>query len=737
MGDSISRPARRVDADAKSRGEARYIADYQFSGLKKALYIRSPVARGVIRAVEPPELPEGYQFVTVADIPEGGKNAVPMISDDWKVFAEGEVRYLGEPLGLLVGPEQETLLELAKGFTIDIEERQAAFSEEEGINLVGGPIHGKDNLFSEKTVEKGDLQEAFRTASRVYEDSFETGIQEHVYMEPQGVVGTVEEGQLVIYISTQCPFYVRKGVAGALGVAPEKVTVRQSVTGGGFGGKEHYPDTLAAAVAVAVGKLGGPIQLIMEREEDMLYSTKRHPSKLHFRAAVDEHNRIIGLDVDVVINAGAYESGSGVVLQRAMFTSSGVYDIPNIRVHGRAVCTNTVPNDAFRGFGAPQALFGVEGIFTHIARHLGIDEAEFRLAHMVKKGSVTVTSGRIRENVVLPEMLEHVLARSGYRKKRDSYGLGRWRGIGISTFQHGSAFTGSGERDIIKAKVAIKRHADGRPEIKVSTVEIGQGAVTTLRKIVAEELGIPVEDVLYHDPDTSGVPDSGPTCASRSVAVVGYLLQEAAKKLKARMEEPGEFEVQHSYEHPPGLEWDQETFTGDAYPSYSWGANVVEVSVDPYTYEVTVEGVWTAYDIGRAIDELVVQGQIEGGASQGLGYAALERMELGEGRYRQVTMADYMIPTSLDFPPIYSKLFDNPYEYGPSGAKGAGEVVFDGIAPALAAAVEQAIAAPVRAIPVCPERIAEILRERGTTGDTIHPQWTEALHHRQPDPAVT
>jgi CO/xanthine dehydrogenase Mo-binding subunit len=218
---------------------------------------------------------------------------------------------------------------------------------------------------------------------------------------------------------------------------------------------------------------------------------------------------------------------------------------------------------------------------------------------------------------------------------------------------------------------------------------------------------------------------------------VGYILQRAAKRLKPRMEESGEIEIVERYAHPPELEWDAATLQGDAYPSYSWGVNAVEVSVDPYTYEVTVEGVWTAYDIGRAIDETVIRGQIEGGAGQALGYAALERMDLEDGEYRHVTMADYMIPTSLDFPPIDSATFDNPYEYGPFGAKGAGEVVFDGIAPALASAVEKAIDRPIRTLPVSPEYIAELLRDRRTQTDLLDYQWTRHVAIGEPHPATS
>ncbi len=727
MSHTISAPVERLDAREKSRGEARYLADLHFPGVRKCRFLRSPAARGTVRVLQAPALPEGYAFVCAADIPTGGRNSVQMITSDWRVFADGDVRFLGEPLGLLVGPHAGVLEELAKAFTIEIDEVEPAFTEEDGLACVGGPSFGTDNLFADHTIVKGSPEDAFESARLVVTDTFRTGVQEHVYMEPQSLVVLEEGGRLTIYISTQCPFYVREGVSSAVGRPVSEVVVKQTVTGGGFGGKEHYPDTLAAALSVAVLAVGGPIEFVMERGEDMLFSAKRHPSTVRYRAALDENNRVVALDADLTINAGAYQSGSGVVLQRAMFSAAGVYDIPNVRIRGRAVCTNTVPNDAFRGFGAPQALFAAEGLMTHIARRIGVDEVDFRRSHLVTRGSITVTNGTIREEVILPRIIDHVLDASDYRGKDAACKWGGGRGIGLSIFKHGSAFTGSGERDIIKAEIRLRKHADGRPEIIASTVEIGQGALTTLRKIVATELDIPVADVLYHDADTSRVPDSGPTCASRSVAVVGYLIEQAARRLKSRMNEPGEIEVVQRYEHPPELVWDQETYQGDAYPSYSWGANVVEVEVDRYTHEVRVVGVWTAYDVGRAIDSIVVQGQIEGGASQGLGYATLEKMELKDGRYQQVSMADYMIPTSLDFPAIESKLFDNPYPYGPSGAKGAGEVVFDGLAPALASAVEKAIGGPVHELPVTPERIAELLRGRRETDDSIRPEWIRAV----------
>ena len=414
------------------------------------------------------------------------------------------------------------------------------------------------------------------------------------------------------------------------------------------------------------------------------------------------------MDIDTRLAAGAFETCTTVVLQRAVFTSTGAYDIPHVRVRGRAFATNIVPSDAFRGFGAPQALFAIEMHMDHLARRAGVDPVEFKRRHLLSKGSVTVSNGHVHDEVLLGRMLDRILADSDFRARAASTQPGH--GIGISLFNHGCAFTGSGERDIIKAKVGLSKDGEGRVRILSAGVEIGQGLSTTFRKIVAGVLAIPLERVLFDQADTDLVPDSGPTCASRSIIIVGYLLQEAAKKLAASWKDGAAQEQWQDYSHPPHLAWDPQALQGDAYPTYGWGVNVVEVRVDPVTFETAVENVWTIYDVGYPIDRLIVEGQAQGGMSQALGYASLEKLEQRDGVFLQGTMADYCIPTSLDFPPIRTELVDNPYPFGPFGAKGSGELVFDGGAPAFAAAVQQAIGREVHAIPLTPERIREILQ---------------------------
>jgi CO/xanthine dehydrogenase Mo-binding subunit len=407
------------------------------------------------------------------------------------------------------------------------------------------------------------------------------------------------------------------------------------------------------------------------------------------------------------------------VLQRALFTGTGVYDVPSVHAHGRAVATNTVPADAFRGFGAPQGLFAIEMHMSQIAREYGFDEDEYRGRYFLEQGSPTITNGRIHEEVKLAELVEAVKSISDYDARRARCTPASGRGIAMSFVQHGSGFTGSGERDIIKAKVLLRRTAGGEVEIHASCVEIGQGVDTTHRKVVADILEIPYTDVILVNTDTDLTPNSGPTCASRSASVVGFLIEQAARDLKPRLGEEGVVEVMREYTQPEEIVWDAETFQGDAYPAYSWGVNCVEVEVDPVTCEVKTTGIWTAYDIGRALDALVVKGQIDGGMIQGLGYGHIEKMENREGTFLQTTMADYAIPTSLDYPSVESRLVDNPFPYGPSGAKGAGEVVFDGAAPAFALAVQRALDMPVHRIPVTPEYLMEA---RSHARDIVHAQ---------------
>ncbi len=707
----ISAPVERVDARDKISGSERYIDDYNFEGMIYGRLVTSRIAHGKIVKIEIPPLPDGYTVVSYRDIP--GKNRVKMIVDDWPFLAEGEVNYIGEPILVLAGPDREVLDEIVEKISIEYEELPAVFTIDDAERA------GNRNCFVDYRFEKGNIDFGKKSSVRVIEGIYRTGLQEHIYLETQGVVALYEDSNgVTIYGSMQCPFYVKGAIMQAFNLSEDRVRIVQTTTGGGFGGKEDYPSLIAAYAAFAAYKSGKPVKIVLSRSDDIKLTTKRHPSRTKIVSYIDANNRIVGMDIDAVLDGGAYEGLSSVVLQRDIFAATGVYNIDNVLVRGRAFRTNTVPRGAFRGFGGPQAIFAIEMHMHRVAVELGEDIVDFKKRYFLKKDDTTLTGGKIHADVKLDEMLDRVLVLSNYREKvsefeRINKGNGEIkRGIGFSVFSHGCGFTGSGERDKIKARVKLRMLDSGKAELLVSSVEMGQGARTTLRKIVADSLGIPLDMVVYENPDTAIVPDSGPTVASRTAMIVGNIVREAALELKeliGNQSDAESLEVVKSYKQPKEIEWDQETFKGDAYPDYSWGVNVVEISVDTYTYEITIEEVWGVFDFGVPIDELIIKGQIEGGIAQGLGWANLEQMEEEKGSLKQATITDYTIPTSLDLPEIHSELIYNPSPYGPYGAKGAGEPPFVGAAPAFASAVSFALGRLMDTIPITPELLLRIM----------------------------
>ena len=706
IGDKITR----VDAAQKARGEAMYVCDLTFPDMQYAYMIRSTIPRGKILDIHLPEMPEGYHFISAKDIPARGKNELWMIMKDWRCFAEDYVLYVGETIGLVVGPDRAVLKELKKQIKIDYEEETPAVSIDDGINCVGGPMFPEkgSNVMCELFCEKGrPMEEVFAEADEIFEETITTPYQEHVHLETNGAIATYEDGKFVFYASAQCPFYIRKSIAGLLDIPYDDIIVRQTTTGGAFGGKEHFPDVICGALLVAENRIRKPIKMIFDREEDTQFSVKRHPSKCVYKSAIKD-GKVIGMQGHVYYNCGAYLSSSYVVLQRGIFHGNGVYTIPNTYLKGDGIGTNTFPTCAFRGFGAPQTLFAVETHMNHIARHLGVDPLEFKQKHICKQGDETTTNGHIIEEVKLPEMLEVVTKESDYWRKSREYTPGCGKGIGIAMYNHGGAFTGNGEQAIIKAHARLVKEGE-KVTILVGSTEMGQGFKTSLRKICAATLGISMDQVDYPDPDTSKVVDSGPTAASRSTMIVGRLVERAALQMKERWNE-GDFAVEVEYEHPDGYPWDQSTFRGDAYLGYGWGVACVEVEVDKLTNEVKTVGIWSSHEIGKAIDELIVHGQINGGIIQSLGYGSMEKLENRKGYFRQKSMSDYVIPTSMDFPKQFYHIQENPYPWGPYGAKGMGELVFNGASAAYVDAVERALHTRFNSIPIPPEDIEEALK---------------------------
>jgi CO/xanthine dehydrogenase Mo-binding subunit len=690
VGNSVARK----DGIGKATGAARYADDIVLPGMLHGRTIRSTIPCGRIRSIRLDFDSTGFTVVDHRDVP--GRNVVALITEDQPFLVEHEVRHMAEPILLLAHEDKEKLN--AARVEIEYDEETPRFDPE-----------ASSRVFKAIDIVKGDAAAALAGADLVIEGRYRTGHQEHIYIEPNGVIAVPEGGGVTLQGSMQCPFYAIKAVRCLLGEIP--VRVIQTETGGGFGGKEEYPSMLAGHAALLALKSGRPVKLVYERGEDMVATTKRHPSIVRHKTGVMKDGRIVAMEVDVLLDGGAYVTLSPVVLSRGCIHAAGPYRCDDIRIHGRAVFTNTPPNGAFRGFGAPQTEFAVEVHMDRIAEALGMDPVALRRLNALRPGDTTATGQMLREDCSAHLVLDEAVRRTDFLRKREAY-RGSPRAIGLALFYHGAGFTGSGER-YLQSKARLVLTATG-VRIAVGSTEIGQGTRTMHAQIVSDALGIPYEDVEVAQPDTALVADSGPTVASRTCMVVGKILEECAHELKQKLggQSPAEYHARHGelavermYQPPDWIQWDDETYRGDAYATYGWGCDVAELEVDPDSFAVRPLKLTAVQEFGRPIHPALARGQIEGGTVQGLGYALLERVVMRNGAMANAQLTNYTIPTTLDTPEIDVVMLCNPYPGGPFGAKGLGELPMDGPAPAVVNALRH-LGLDVREIPATPELLA-------------------------------
>ena len=690
VGTSVSRK----DGIGKATGKARYADDLSFPGMLFGRTVRASIPRGRVTDVRLDFDTAGFTICDWRDIP--GRNVISLIEDDQPCLVEREVRHVAEPVVLLAHEDREALLRA--NVRLEYEEETPVLDP-----------RASSVVLKELLIEKGNLERGFAGADVVVEGVYRTGHQEHVYIETNAVVAVPEQDGVALHGSLQCPFYVERALRVLLGPG-RHVRVVQTETGGGFGGKEEYPSMIAAHATLLAIKSGRPVKIVYDRVEDMLATTKRHPSLIRHRTGVKKDGRITAIDVEVIIDGGAYVTLSPVVLSRGGIHAAGPYRCANTRIRGRAMFTNTPPNGAFRGFGAPQTQFAMEVHMERIAEALGMDAVKLRAKNAVRAGDTTATGQVLREDCSAREVLREAVKRSGYRRKRARY-RGTNRGIGVSLFFHGSGFTGSGELKLA-SRAAVECTERG-VRVLVSSTEIGQGTRTMHAQIVADALGIPYEDVDVATVDTSVVPDSGPTVASRTCMVVGKILQRCAEELRSTMGElsPAEYfrrhgplRVEKQHEPPEWLRWDEDRYRGDAYATYAWACNVAEVELDRDTFELRPLRITAALDIGKAIHPALAVGQIEGGTAQGVGFATIERVVMQNGAMANAQLTNYTIPTTLDTPEMDVVLLENPFPEGPFGAKGLGELPIDGPAPAIVNAV-RSLGIDLREVPATPELV--------------------------------
>jgi CO/xanthine dehydrogenase Mo-binding subunit len=721
MPKAVGTNVRRKDGDAKVTGAAKYIDDLKFPGMLYGATIRSTIPRGTITSRRI-SLPKDFIVADHRDIP--GKNYVALIDPDQPCLAVDDVQHVAEPIVLIAHADKSALIGIDKQIAIDYTPAPPTYDPETS-----------SVVFKKISIDKGDVNAGFRNAESIIEGEYRTGHQEQLYIETNGVIAVPGDGQMTVYGSLQCPYYVHKALMVVLNLPPDKVRVIQAETGGGFGGKEEYPSMLACHAAILARKAGRPVKMIYDRVEDLLATTKRHPSIVRHRTGLTRDGRLTAMDIDVLMDGGAYATLSAVVLSRGVIHAAGPYRCDHVRIRGRAMMTNTPPNGAFRGFGAPQTQFAVEAHMDRIADLLQIDPVTLRERNALTPGDTTATGQKLGNDVSALPVLREAVRRSQFTKKRRTL-KGTNRGIGLSLFFHGSGFTGGGEVKLA-SKASLELTATGA-RILVGSTEIGQGTRTMHAQIVADALGVPFDAVDVHDVDTAFVPDSGPTVASRTCMIVGKLLERCAHDMKKRLgtltpaqyfRKHGSFMVTAQYEPPPGLTWDDDRYAGDAYGSYAWSCNVVELEVDPVTYEVTPINVTAVAEIGKAIHPMMAIGQIEGGTAQGIGYALIEEVVMKDGRMANAQLTNYIIPTPMDAPAIDVGILERPYEHGPFGAKGVGEMPIDGPAPAVINALRHC-GFDVRAIPATPERLMHSPRPPSLTRNLRQMRQQKNGHHR-------
>ncbi len=729
----------RLDGDEKVRGRCAYIDDLPFPGAWHGFVVRSPVSCGRLRGLrfDPAFDWSSVCVVTPADIP--GENIVDLLGHDMPFLAHAAIQYRGEPLALVAAPTRRLAEAAGAHISADIEAGPALLTLDEVVarhRAGGAGLH----TLAAQTVVKGDAASALARAAHVVEGTYQAGHQEQLYIEPQGMVAVPEaDGGVFLQGSLQCPYYIAPELVSTLRLPLEKIRVKQAAVGGAFGGKEEFPTLLGGYCALLALKCRRPVKIIYDRHQDMLFTTKRHPVWAHYRAGLDAHGLLVALEVDFVLDGGAYTTLSPVVLSRGVLHATLGYRCANVFVRGQVYRTNTFPCGAFRGFGAPQAIWGLESHMDRCAAAAGLAPEDFRLRNALRLGDATATGQVIAEPMGTPGVLEEALRRSDFTARRARCTRGdpaaaRWYGIGLSFFGHGSGFTGDGEARL-KAKAALELMAgpDGAPAvlIRISSTEMGQGTLTIMPQIVADALGCPLDHVRMPLPDTKYVPDSGPTVASRTAMIMGGTLHEAARKLRRDLEAfaggsgrpfaevadaflraRGPHRVEHQFQLPPHIRWDQKTFVGDAYPSYSWGCNVAELEVDPGTLEIVVTRVIAVFDIGRVINPVLAAGQVEGGLVQALGYALMEKTGIKDGLYEASRMQTYVVPTMPDAPVLDVHFLEFPWGAYAPGAKGVGEIPMDGLAPAIANAVEAATGLRITDLPITPEKL---LRARRAT----------------------
>jgi CO/xanthine dehydrogenase Mo-binding subunit len=725
----------RNDAYAKVTGKAKFTDDLKFANVLHAAPAYSDFVHARIVSIDTSDakkLSGVVRVLTAKDVP--GVNRFGQIIRDYRIFADDKIRYHGDVVAIVVAETREIAIRAAQLVKVNAEPLPAVLDPEAAM-LPGAPLvhenHGT-NVVNTHKVWRGDVEAGFRQADFVIEEKFQTQIIEHAYMETEAAVCVPRstDGVIEVYGSMQHPFSTRRFVAECLGTALSEVEVIGTPMGGGFGGKDDTAAIVCARTALAAKLLGRPVKMVYRRDWSMRESYKRHPYRVHYKMGVTKTGRITAVQCRIVADGGAYCSVTPWVTWRSTVQCCGPYVVENVHCDTFGVYTNNVVAGAMRGFGSPQMNFVIEQMVEIAAQRAGISGIEFRRRNMVRQGSVTITGQKLDgHKVAMEQALDTVLREIDYEKKLAQCAHGKSNsdelyGIGLAMSYRGVSL---GAEGVDFCAAIINAQADGSILVEVGIHENGQGSESAMSLLLAEELGVDLNRIRYRRSSTSNIPDSGTTVASRGTIMGGGAVTLAARELKAKIAEafceklhcaPDEVRFKNNFicgktdrdriafgdamwqtwqmqRFPfafgvfkaPRVTWDEHTGQGDAYFTWVYGCQAVELIVNKKTGKVKLLNAVAAHDVGRAVNPEMVHGQIYGGMAMSAGYGLHEEVKAPDGKMTTLNLNTYRIPRSMDLPEMKVIIIENPDPVSPSGAKSIGEPANEILAPAIANAI--------------------------------------------------
>jgi len=766
----IGKQVRKVDGFELVTGRAQFAGDYQFPGMVYGAVKRAGVPAGRITGIDHEaarRIPGVIDVLRAEDIP--GPNLIGVLPPfDQPILSAGEVRYAGESIVLVIAETAEIARQAASAVSVSIEPYDPILSVEDALRPGARKIHEQGNVTCAKRLIKGAVKTAFENADIIVEGTYETSFQDHAYLEPETVCA-VPGRRITLYASCQSPFHIRGHVAANLNVPASSVRVVQACTGGSFGGKDDVATEIGSLACIAAQRLNRPVMIAHDRMESIIGSNLRHAARVSCRTGALSSGRIIAREIAVMLDGGAYASESPFVTLKTMIHAAGPYNIENVEVESTTVYTNKTYCGAFRGFGVPQVTFASESQIDELADKLGIDHLEIRRINGLKAGDPNATGQVYEQSVGLQDTIEQIAAqpdpahreRSGFMEESTGIGgegskplAGRYLyGTGYACVLQGIS-NGAEGVDVTGASVQMSQ--DGSVLVGIGLTELGQGSRTVWAQIAAEVLGVDIDHVSVRLVDTDAVHDSGPTVASRSTTVGGMAVQKAAVEVKKSlismaalmMQTDGEnielrdgfailkaddsaripiasvataaywtgFPLMNlAFSKAPPANFDEDTHQGDIYIAYNYGTHRMDVRVDTMTGEVKVLKHLASHDVGKVINPLGLEGQVQGASLMGYGLAHMERIEYADGIIRNPNFADYALPSIKDRIPTVSIPVEDHNPTGPYGAKGVGEPPVAGTAAVFANAISDAVGFRFRRLPITRENILDAVK-RGNHG---------------------